>query len=337
MKNSKNLLREYVRETLSERTTGGGAAFGDYGSDLGDMFLKPFQDAGKVISGELQKLSARTQSAALKLISGTLSILMPWSDMELDRIVKHEEETIRAIENDPATKKAWETVSSDADTGVRKMAFLFNPVLYVATDLATKSPSTALVAAGALIGAPGAGALAAAAKKLYQTNKDSKLNTKKKRNDWKGMVQQLNALRESRVLVESVSSESVEFFLNSPEVQNILKNSQGAKRIISKSDDMSSKTANKFDKAMSDIESVETLEQLTNLTGKTINLSVPSDIDQAEQASMESSALENIKNELKKSLVTGVLNHIKETGLADSPEHPYVKLIMSKVESVDLD
>lgn len=333
MSKQDTLLREYVRSILAERTTGGGVELGDYGDELGDVFLKPFKDAANVIKGEISKLSSRAQSVVSKLAIGLAAMLTPFLEANFDEIKRREQAEIREIESDPEIREAWQAVKPHATSGFRKMFFLFDPVGYITTDLAVKKPELAIEAAGLLTGREAMAAISVVGKRMYQQYQDTKLSGRK-RLEWKKLISHIESLTEARRLDEQIIDPAVvKMLFENPEVKKILENSDAAEHVREKSAEIAQETAEELMRMIGKVLSANTIEEIEQLTGKTVDTSIVQRLS-GEEVATQQAALAQAKTEFKQDVVREVGDLIESRGLAEQKEHPYHKALLKVLESL---
>ena len=138
-KNNDQLLRECIRTILVEQELNEDIMQG-YGDSLTKVFLEPFKDAGTIIKGEISKLSTAMGVAVAGVADSVLSMLLPSYESKFKKIKDFEKKRLRELENDPDYKKAWSIIEPHVQSGTNKMAFLYDPMGFIAGTLVKKSP-----------------------------------------------------------------------------------------------------------------------------------------------------------------------------------------------------
>lgn len=181
MKNVKiqkrKILNDLIEEIVSQQVE---ILLLEYGTGsegvLAKVFIEPFTDTAKVISGEIQKTGAKLIGRAGVGLIGALGTLMPffdkvpftsktWSEAK-NAIRSYTKESVSKI--DQKYGEAYKSINNSFNNpDVAFMAFAFNPGLYLGGALATSATGGALSAVESMLG--GSGRIASAYNNFFNT------------------------------------------------------------------------------------------------------------------------------------------------------------------------
>ena len=181
MKNVKiqkrKILNDLIEEIVSQQVE---ILLLEYGTGsegvLAKVFIEPFTDTAKVISGEIQKTGAKLIGRAGVELIGALGTLMPffdkvpftsktWSEAK-NAIRSYTKESVSKI--DQKYGEAYKSINNSFNNpDVAFMAFAFNPGLYLGGALATSATGGALSAVESMLG--GSGRIAGAYNNFFNT------------------------------------------------------------------------------------------------------------------------------------------------------------------------
>lgn len=308
------LLREYIRETLNEDIFIKG-----YGFDIMKVFVEPFADAAKVIKGEISKLSTRAIGAVGKLATGIAGLINPFYEAKFREIKNFEERRLREIESDPDYRKAWNEIKPHVTTGVKKMAFMFDPVGYITAELVTKSPAAALSISGMMLRDVKDAALIAVGRTVK-----SRTNV----NDFEKTFKQLMSLREG-----PVDPEAAKTILQSEEMQKLLNSTDFAQKVQTTTAEIAQETATSMMEEVNAVLAANTFDELEQILGKTIDQSSLRGLE-GEAAEVQAAALAQVKQEARKSAIKMMGNHLGDLGLSGKTSHPYHKIMGKAIKSL---
>lgn len=142
------LVREFVREVLKEDDYGSimaGDQFANYGahygsgSDLYNVFIKPFTDVVKTAAGKTKELSQKAQTLVKVSFEALATSLVPALSDSYAEIFADEKEKIDQIKSEYAEvyNSTWDTFR---ENDVLVAAFLYRPDLFLTATLAKKAP-----------------------------------------------------------------------------------------------------------------------------------------------------------------------------------------------------
>lgn len=143
------LLREYVRQVLSEDDEGGYNFFSK--DDLFNMFVQPFADLGSVFKGELGKTLARVKTTVRIAAELVLNTVVPFHSSRFDEIWKAQKNKIERISS--KHKAAYDRVNSafkEADIVI--LAFMMSPLSVLTKPFIKSAPGISADLFGFLAG-----------------------------------------------------------------------------------------------------------------------------------------------------------------------------------------
>jgi hypothetical protein len=161
--NQEKLLREYVREILTEEDGGvsadsygysGGGAYGmSFGSqeDMYNTFIGPFVDVFKTAAGKSKEVVQKTKTLLHVALASTLTAIIPGFGYNYAEVFDDEKEKIEKIRSE--YKDVYEkTDKALSSTDASMLAFLASPGLVLSTVAAKKGPGVAKDMLGGLTG-----------------------------------------------------------------------------------------------------------------------------------------------------------------------------------------
>lgn len=150
MQKSDELLRQLIREMISEDDTGGlmdagydmNNGFGAHyasSNQMYDTFVKPFVDVADVAGGKTKEMSKKTGTLMKVAFETIATTLIPFLNDSYDEIFKDESEALDKIKNEYADvyNATWDAFK---DNDIATMAFMYNPGSCLTSLLARKAP-----------------------------------------------------------------------------------------------------------------------------------------------------------------------------------------------------
>lgn len=329
MNDEKQLLREYVRTVLQEKTTMSGPGSGEmyYGEELGDI-LAPLKDVSKLIGAEFGQISAQAQAYVEKGLLGAFSAFVPNLEKKFDEIDARAKTKIDKIRNDPEYKKIWEEAKSVTLEGIGDLFFMADPAGFIVGSLAAKNPQAALGAAIALAaGTPAAAApLALAIKGQVERALEKKeIRDKKAQRDAEALLDNIERDYRSALtptVIGALSGGVIRELLRDSGVKKALKNSDLTQRIQNAYGDALDEQITGYRELFEEIKRANSLDDLEKALSTKINLG-KYEVDTDELT--EEEAKEMILKEAKKACVEALIDMLnksfKEQGFM-STDHP---------------
>jgi hypothetical protein len=315
---------------LNEQSTLNEDILSGYGFDVYKAFIEPFTDAGKVIKGELGKLSTKAAAGIARIATLAASLVIPGLDDTIQKIDDYEKRTLQKLESDPGYRKAWNVIEPHVKTGAKKMFFLYDPVGYITSELVTQAPAAAWETSNVFLGQVPRSALESAGVKMKKRRGPSF------KEEWDRLLKRASSLEESRRrhLSEAISRESLGEFLIQPEIQQLLKSSEVVKTMSAAVEEMGNESAQTLIDDINAMLKVSSLNELEKLLGKPIDRSDLEDIESEEQGDAEQVVLAQVKQEIRKNAIEMIGNRLGELGLAGSTDHPYHKIMAKVIQSL---
>ena len=160
---NKSLLREYIREILSENdsydaslavdTGGTGRPYGAWGAsgkDLINTFATPFTDVLKTTGAEAEKVVRRAKTLANVALVAVATTLIPFYNSEYSKIFEKERADLDKIKTKYKDVYARTEKALSGDAAVA--AFFFSPEAYLTVYAAKKGPEALKNVIGILSG-----------------------------------------------------------------------------------------------------------------------------------------------------------------------------------------
>lgn len=155
MRRTNRLLREYVREVLNEEMGGDyaglgidsssmvganpyGQSFGS-GSELYNVFVKPFVDVVQTAAGSAKQLSASAQTVVKVGFEAIMTSLIPMLSDDYERLFANEKAKLDKIKGEYAAvyKSNWDAFK---DHDFLLAAFMYRPDMFLDAKLAKQAP-----------------------------------------------------------------------------------------------------------------------------------------------------------------------------------------------------
>lgn len=248
-------INENAQQLLLELDPGS-----DYGGSLGDVFLTPVKDAGKVISTDLKRLTASGRNVVLKAVNSVMSYLTAgYIDERLDEIDAQTVQYIEEILNDPDYRQAWQIIEPHVKTSIGKLSFMSDPVRYLTIELVKRSPGVAWSLTSLFL-RDFKPQLPKIGKQIDRSLKYSNAHFEKLLSAI--ATSKASAVKEGRILTE-VTQKDVVTVLSRPEIQTLLKKSPFVLRMRDEAVDISEKVRDSFLKFASEISKVNSVDALT--------------------------------------------------------------------------
>lgn len=358
-KSSERLLKEYISTVVVEDD--GGGFGGDYGDVYGAMsdspyggggygagslykiFVEPFVDVYKVAKAEVSKMAVRTRTALKVGVETLLTTFLPFLGSDYDKIFADQKSQLAQIQ------KKYQSVFDRIDSALLHndvviTAFLLNPAVVLGAGLIKKAPDAVMETVEVLLGPNPS----ASASKYFNELKNS----------YKAAVRELSAEkqaagRKTKSLSGGISDSIERRFgsqlneaegvkqspedilvqgLKNPELVNALKNSEIAKEMRTATKAVIVKTANELAKSVSNIMSVQTLEQLKTKF-PSVDISEFGDVPEAELKSVEGPVLKQVKEAAKNLYKKKLEEQIAATAEAGLGEDSQLASIYNKIAS----
>jgi len=334
------LLREYIKLLLKEDDGG----FGDMGglgsfaaSDspfgvsltspdaIKNTFITPFVDVFSTTSGKVGELSVKAQSLGKVAFESLMTSLVPSLSDDFNKIFAKEQNQIEKLKQQykPVYDATWGALLDD---DVTFLAMLYSPKLFFATDFLQKAPAAVMATASILSGGRLDGVLSKIKNAFHITDKkskgdDSHYNNYENSRHIGDLLHEDDAKPKKNVVDVLSSEKLVNAFLDSPETQRA---QQSAQKIVQGALTQAYNTA----KGIADAKSVE---DLSRITGKKIDLSKLKSLPQEDTQQAEQQLLKAVKASSKQFIVKNLLGQVQAARKANVPENSQYILDYNRV------
>tara|TARA_R110002126_G_scaffold7112_3_gene35440 strand:+ start:10410 stop:11453 length:1044 start_codon:yes stop_codon:yes gene_type:complete len=341
-KNNDQLLRECIRTILVEQELNEDIMQG-YGDSLAKVFLKPFKDAGTAIAGELSKTSTAAAAAIAKTGDAIYKMINPFYESNYEKVVQWEKDRLKVIEDDPVYQKAWATIGANAGNG-GELAFLYDPVGFVAGNLVRKSPATAFKAFEIFLAdVPGQQWRkwqTGDSKKQPRTRSqerifDELMKSYEKKKDKSPKSESFRRHKKKRRLTEaSLESTDLIEFIKTPKIRKAMSQNSLVKKMNKTTAGMGAESAAMIIAPFNKVLNVKSIEELEKVIGQKIDRSAIPDTDGGDASNNDAVILAKIKEKTRKDAIKMIGDHLGEIGLGKRPDHPYFKAMMNAIKSI---
>jgi len=330
------LLREYITLLLKEDGDAGndlgslgdfamsdspfGVSFGSQDA-LKNIFISPFTDVVKTVAGKTGETSVKTQTLLKSVFETLATSLVPSLSSDYDKIFASEQRQLEKLKQEykPVYDATWESLQ---DKDVKFLAMLYSPKLFFAADFIQKFPAAALSSISILSGGRLDGVLSKIKNAFHITKGASSGKDDSSYNNYESsnrrgsrLVEADDEAKPKKNIVDVLSSEKiVNAFLNSPETQRA---QQAAQKIVQDALTQAYNTA----KGVADAKSVE---DLSKITGKQIDLSKLKALPQNERQTAEQQLLKAVKSSSKEFIVKNLLTQVqsaRKSGVSENSQY----------------
>lgn len=336
MKRDQDLLREYVRNILTEDDYGGmdlsagadgpyGASFGS-GKDLYNVFVKPFTDVVDTAVGKTKELSTKTQTLAKVAFETLATTIIPILGDDYEAIFANEKQELDKLK--AQYKDVYDaTWTAFKDNDVVSAAFFYSPAAVITAKVAQQAPIQTVKLLNVLAG----GKLDGFLKKVV--NKFKLGDTKKPLDRDSGA-----GLPEGRILELHKKANSFAEILAQRGVKQAIEQNPNVSQMQDQARQVVNASLQKVLKSAQAVSSAKSIDDLQKKVGhKLKGADQVAKLPDQERQRLEALLLPNLKKSALSMYVKGIEDQIKQAIHGGIPEdHPFItvhKELLSKLKA----
>jgi hypothetical protein len=340
---NKQLLREYIRELLTEDD---GGAYGEMmdlaasspmgmefvGRDqLMNIFVGPFITAIGHTTGKVKEISASAISVLRIAFETIATTLIPILQSDYADIFSDEQKQLEKIRNEYGHyyQETFEALHND---DVLVAAFLYQPELFMTNSLAKRAPKAVAKTLSILSG----GLLDKILGNFLNPDDEKKKTSSKKAFSKPSGDMGYGGMGGSDMWYEGLIREDSEEkeeesplmkLINNGKVKKLIANSDQTKKLASIGHKVVDDALQKVEQRANTVMNVKSLEELQRNLGKKIpGLEKLSKVPQQERQVAEQQLLKSVKQSIKEFYIKQLTSQIKKAVSSGVPQdHPYVK------------